>query len=58
MLTVYSNPMFGKRFFNAAELGIPLSALSSHRAQVVLPSSAEILDFIQGFYSFDEAGAK
>lgn len=52
-LTIYSNPMFGKRFFNAAELGIPLSALSSQRAQVVLPSAEEILRFIQGFYSFD-----
>ncbi|NMG57550.1 hypothetical protein E1H12_03180 [Geitlerinema sp. P-1104] len=52
-LTIYSNPMFGKRFFNVAELGIPLSALSSQRAQVVLPSSREILEFIQGFYSFD-----
>ncbi|MGC9505905.1 pentapeptide repeat-containing protein [Baaleninema sp.] len=53
-LTVFSNPTFGKRFFNAAELGIPMSALSSQRAQVVLPSLSEILNFVQGFYSFDE----
>lgn len=58
MLTLYSNPMFGKRFSNVAELGIPLSALSSQRAQVVLPSAREILDFVQGFYSFDDVRAR
>lgn len=53
-LQIYGNPRFGKRFLDAMELSaIPESFLRT-KGEAIVPTSREILKFVQGFYSLDQ----
>jgi len=53
-LVVHHNPMFGKRLLHSA--GGVATAISMRAKSASLPPASELLEFIQGFYSFEESG--
>jgi len=53
-LRLYSNPRFGKRFLNASDLELPQNVQPHTPEETSQPGAADILTFVQGFYSLEE----
>ncbi|MGB3238782.1 MAG: pentapeptide repeat-containing protein [Geitlerinemataceae cyanobacterium] len=53
-LSLYHNPLFGKRYLNSSGMATTPDASSPKSKTMVLPPQGMALEFIQGFYSLDE----
>lgn len=53
-LSLYHNPLFGKRYLHGSGMATTPDASSDKSKTILLPPQGMALEFIQGFYSLDE----